>query len=55
METVCDPNNRECMIHRCDNCPGTGPLYEILSKYFGGFYGGHLLNINNGKLLTEQP
>jgi hypothetical protein len=23
---VCDTNNKECMIHRCDNCPGTTPL-----------------------------
>ena len=23
---VCDINNKECMVHRCKNCPGTAPL-----------------------------
>ena len=23
---VCDINSKECMIHRCNNCPGTTPL-----------------------------
>ena len=22
-KVVCDPSNRECMMHRCTNCPGT--------------------------------
>ena len=29
---VCDINNRECMVHRCSNCPGRHALNEFLSK-----------------------
>ena len=25
---VCDPENKECMIHRCSNCPTTADLLE---------------------------
>ena len=31
---VCDRKNRECMIHRCDKCPGTKPLREYLLNKF---------------------
>ena len=34
-------NNRECIIHRCNNCPGTGPLKTFLQE--------KLIN-NNGEL-----
>ena len=31
---VCDRNNRDCMIHRCDSCPGVEPLREHLLAEF---------------------
>lgn len=34
---VCDPTNRECMIHRCGSCPGTGALYTYLYDFFEEF------------------
>ena len=27
---VCDRKNKQCMIHRCPNCPGTEPLEQYL-------------------------
>ena len=31
---VCDRKNRDCMIHRCENCPGLEPLREYLLQEF---------------------
>ena len=31
---VCDPSNKICMVHRCENCPGKGALIEKLSEHF---------------------
>ena len=31
---VCDRNNRDCMIHRCDSCPGVEPLRQHLLAEF---------------------
>ena len=30
--TVCDQNNADCMLQRCDDCPGESPLREYLSQ-----------------------
>ena len=43
MKIVCNPKSRECIIHRCDNCPGTGPLYDYLYDFFDGFDDGTLI------------
>ena len=37
---VCDINSKECMIHRCPNCPGKtemleSKLYELIRDYDG--------------------
>ncbi len=32
---VCDINNKMCMIHRCENCPGENALREYLDEMFG--------------------
>lgn len=37
-KVVWNPFNKECMMHRCDNCPGTDALFEFLDKKLGGFY-----------------
>ena len=29
--TVCDQNNADYMLQRCDDCPGESPLREYLS------------------------
>ena len=29
---MCDPPNRECMVHRCTNCPGTNTLCKFLEE-----------------------
>ena len=31
-EIVCDSTNRECMIHRCENCPGNEALRTFLNQ-----------------------
>ena len=31
---VCNSENRECMIHRCENCPGLQPLKDFLFNMF---------------------
>ena len=31
-KVVCDPSNRECMTHRCTNCPGTIALRKFLEE-----------------------
>ena len=31
---VCDIENIECMIHRCENCPGYDALHEYLENTF---------------------
>ena len=31
-KVVCDPSNRECMMHRCTNCPGTQALCKFLEE-----------------------
>ena len=31
-QIVCDPPNRECMMHRCTNCPETNALREFLEE-----------------------
>ena len=31
-QIVCDPPNRECMMHCCTNCPGTNALREFLEE-----------------------
>lgn len=33
-KTVCDLNSRDCMLRRCDNCPGEEPLHEYLVQIF---------------------
>ena len=35
---VCDRTNRECMLHGCENCPGTEPLREHLLSEFEKLY-----------------
>ena len=29
---VCSRYEKDCMVHRCDNCPGTAPLISFLEK-----------------------
>ena len=29
---VCSRYEKDCMVHRCDNCPGTTPLISFLEK-----------------------
>ena len=29
---MCDPSNRECMMHRCTNCPGANALRKLLEE-----------------------
>ena len=36
-KVVCDPVNKEFMMHRCNNCPGTDALLEFLDKKLGKF------------------
>ena len=31
-KVVCDPSNRECMMHRCTNCPGINALHKFLEE-----------------------
>ena len=31
---VCDIENMECMVHRCENCPGSDALHTYLQKKF---------------------
>ena len=31
-KVVCDPSNRECVMHRCTNCPGTNALRKFLEE-----------------------
>ena len=31
-KVVCDPSNRECMMHRCTNCSGTNILRKFLEE-----------------------
>ena len=31
-KVVCDPLNRECMMHHCTNCPGTKALCKFLEE-----------------------
>ena len=31
-KVVCDPSNREYMLHRCTNCPGTNALSKFLEE-----------------------
>ena len=32
---VCDPENKECMMHRCASCPGTAALEKFVSDELG--------------------
>ena len=36
-KVVCDPLNKECLIHQCNNCPGTDALVDFLDEKIGGF------------------
>ena len=31
---VCDIENMECMVHKCENCPGSDALHTYLQKKF---------------------
>ena len=31
---VCDIENLKCMVHRCENCPGSDALHTYLQKKF---------------------
>jgi len=31
-KVVCDEISKQCMIHRCDHCPGTQPLHDFLQS-----------------------
>ena len=31
-KVVCDPSSRECMMHRCTNCPRTNALSESVEE-----------------------
>ena len=33
-KVVCDTTNRTCMLHGCDNCPGSSALKEYLKELF---------------------
>ena len=33
-KVVCDPSNRECMMHHCTNCPWTNTLCKFLEDEF---------------------
>ncbi len=32
---VCNREDRECMVHRCDKCPGTDPLRSYIQTMLG--------------------
>ena len=32
-ELVCSPENAECMIHRCEKCPGSENLRKYIKKF----------------------
>ena len=34
---VCDTSKRECMMHRCQNCPGTDALRLFLDEQLDEF------------------
>ena len=34
---VCDRSSKLCMIHRCDNCPGTVGVRDFLRNHFFGY------------------
>ena len=35
---ICDINNKECMVHRCPNCPASNtPLQDFLFHTIGNF------------------
>ena len=36
-KVVCDPENRICMMHRCEQCPGSNALMEFLNKELEDF------------------
>ena len=33
-KVVCDLSNGKCMMHRCNNCPGTNALRKLLEQEF---------------------
>ena len=33
---VCDRESRNCMMHRCENCPGKEALSDFLHNYYKG-------------------
>ena len=33
---VCDSTNKECMMHRCENCPGNEGLISFLDEKLDG-------------------
>ena len=34
LKIVCSTENRECMLHRCSNCPGIDALKSFLEQLF---------------------
>ena len=40
--TVCNTNNRDCMSHSCDQCPGTVALKEKLESIFDQYEKEHI-------------
>ena len=34
---VCNLENRDCMIHLCDKCPGKDALHEYLADLFDSY------------------
>ena len=35
---VCDIKNMECMVHKCENCPGSDALHIYLQKKFKEYH-----------------
>ena len=35
---VCDIENMECMVHKCENCPGSDALHIYLQKKFKEYH-----------------
>ena len=50
-----DPSNRECMMHRCTNCPETNALRKFLEEELSDIDPDFQFHYSHGKLQTELP
>ena len=51
---VCDINSRDCMVHRCPNCPGSNTLVQgFLFHTIGDFDDDDVIEFSQWKLLID--